>query len=226
MEPARDRARPEAAADHVPPLRLAALTRLYDGVARATLREERWRPRLVAQADLAPGHRVLDLGCGTGTLTLLLQRAAPDARVIGLDADAAALEIAREKIRAARLDIELRHARVEDARIEPGSLDRIVSSLVLHHLLPDGKRLALGRALRWLRPGGELHVADWGRAGDPLMRVAFLGVQLLDGFARTRDHARTGLEPYLREAGFRAVAQTYRVRTPLGVIALYRGERP
>ncbi len=210
---------------YVPPLRFHALTSLYDATVRATTREVRWRPQLVAQADVRAGHRVLDLGCGTGTLSILLGRAAPEAEILGLDADAGALRIAREKAERAGLAIAFQQALIDEASFEPASLDRVVSSLVLHHLAPAAKRRALARVHEWLRPGGELHLADWGRAANVWQRVAFLGVQILDGFANTRDHVRSGLEPFLREAGFAEVEETGRQGTPLGVISLYRAVR-
>ena len=127
---------------------------------------------LVAQARVLPGHRVLDLGCRTGTLTILL--------------------------RSRR------------------------SSLVFHHLTTENKRRMLRRIGEWLRPGGELHAADWGRAQDPLMRLAFLPVQILDGFATTSESVRGLLVPLMREAGFEEVAETYQERTALGTLSLYR----
>ncbi len=210
---------------YVPPLRFRSLTGLYDTTVRATTREARWRPELVAQANVRAGQRALDLGCGTGTLTILLNRAAPDAEVLGLDADVAALRIAREKAERAGLHIEFHQALIDEASFEPASFDRVVSSLVFHHLAPPAKRRALARAREWLRAGGELHLADWGRAGNVWHRVAFLGVQILDGFENTRDHVRSGLEPFLREAGFAEVEETRRQATPLGVISLYRARR-
>jgi hypothetical protein len=80
--------------------------------------------------------------------------------------------------------------------------------------------------LRALKPGGELHIADWGRPHDPIMRFAFLGVQLLDGFATTADNVRGKLPEYMARAGFVGVAETQRLRTPFGTIALYRARHP
>jgi len=207
---------------YVPPLRFAWLTPFFDATVRATTREARWRPRLVTQARVQPGHRVLELGCGTGTLTVLIKTACPEAQVVGLDADEQALAIARGKAEGAGLEIEFRHGLIDEARFDPDAFDRVVSSLVFHHLAPDGKRRALARVRQWLRPGGELHIADWGRAGSVWMRAAFVGVQLLDGFENTRDQVTSGLEPFLAAAGFAEVQETHRVPTPLGVVSLYR----
>ena len=218
--------RPGVESGYVPPLRFAALTRFYDGVLRTTLREDRWRPRLLAQAGIAPGHRVLDAGCGTGALALLVKAACPAAQVVGLDADAQALGIARAKAERAGLAIELHRGLLGEVVFEPGSFDRVVSSLVFHHLLPEAKRRALARLREWLRPGGELHVADWGRAGGVWARASFLAIQLLDGFENTRDQVRAGLEPFMTGAGFRDVAETHREATMFGTLSLYRAIRP
>jgi len=56
----------------------------------------------------------------------------------------------------------------------PSSFDRVVSSLVFHHLTSENKRRTLVKVRELLRPGGELHIADWGRPHNALMRVAAL----------------------------------------------------
>ena len=76
---------------------------------------------------------------------------------------------------------------------------------------------------RVLRPGGELHIADWGKPHDPLMRVAFLGVQLLDGFATTRDHVAGRLPQLVSESGFDEVSELGRWRTFYGSLWFLRG---
>ena len=82
---------------YLPALRFSSLTCLYDSVMRLLLKDEVFKRRLVAQVKPLPDQRILDVGCGTGTLTLLLKRAAPNAVVIGLDADPTMLRIARTK---------------------------------------------------------------------------------------------------------------------------------
>ena len=76
-----------------------------------------------------------------------------------------------------------------------------------------------------LRSDGEVHVADWGRAHDLVMRAAFLGVQLLDGFATTADSVSGRLPVYMADAGLAEVEETHRLRTPLGTLSLYRARR-
>ena len=215
-----------SATHYVPALRFHWLTRFYDLLLRATLKEERFKATLVAQAAPRGGDRVLDLGCGTGTLTLIVKRACPGAHVAGLDGDPAILALARGKAEAENLAVEFREGLATDPPFSAESFDRVVSSLLFHHLIPADKRRSLRKVFELLKPGGQLHVADWGRPHDPLMRAAFLAVQALDGFATTADSVRGMLPRYMEEAGFRPVAETHRVRTVFGTLALYRAVKP
>jgi cyclopropane fatty-acyl-phospholipid synthase-like methyltransferase len=219
-EEPRSRAVGESAYVHA--LRFRWLNAFYDALMAVTLPEDAFKARLVAQAGLAAGQRVLDLGCGTATLTILLKQACRDAKVVGLDGDPRILEIARGKVSRAGVDVTLVHGRAEDPPFEPASFDRIVSSLVFHHLTGEQKRASFAALRTRLRPRGELHVADWGAPHDLVMRAAFLSVQLLDGFATTSDNVKGRLIPMMREAGFIDVQETYRERTPFGTLSLHR----
>lgn len=213
-------------ARYIPALRFDALTRFYDPIVAATTRERTFKQRLVAQVGLRPGERLLDVGCGTGTLTILLKQSCPDADVVGLDGDPKTLAIARGKADKAGLSIEWREGMSWAPGVPDQSFDHVTSSLLLHHLDFDGKMTTLNAMRRVLKPGGTLHIADWGRAHDPFMRVAFVGVQLLDGFKTTSDNVRGKLPEYIARAGFEDVQESMRLRTPLGSISLYRASAP
>ena len=79
---------------YIPALSFGWLTPLYDPLLRWAMQEERFKRHLIRQANLQPGHQVLDVGCGTGTLTLLIQQTEPAALVAGLDGDPDILAIA------------------------------------------------------------------------------------------------------------------------------------
>ena len=191
-------------ASYVPPLRFHALTRFYDHVVRVTTRERAFKRALVNQVRARPAARLLDLGCGTGTLTLQFAFAYPDVCVAGLDADADALAIASRKVEAIGAPIMLQQSDARQLPFEDGCLDVVVASLFFHHLMPRDKTKTFAEIRRVLRPG-ELHVADWGRPGNLLLRGAFLLVQLLDGFENTRDNVSGALPRLIEEAGFREV---------------------
>lgn len=212
-------------ARYIHALRFGALTRLYDPIVAATTRERTFKTRLIEQIALQPAQRVLDVGCGTGTLAIMLKRACPQAEVVGIDGDPTVLAIARTKAEEAGVSIEWREALSWSLRVPNASFDQVTSSLLLHHLDYVAKMCTLQSMLRALKPGGTLHVADWGRAQDPLMRVAFVGVQLLDGFATTADNVNGKLPSYMTHVGFVDVEETARIRTPLGTLSLYRARR-
>ena len=188
---------------YIPALGFAWLTSFYDPVVRWTTREATFKSRLVEQADLRAGHRVLDLGCGTGTLTMMLKRRQPAATIVGIDGDPEVLEIAARKAEAANVEVVLDRGTVEQLPYGDGSFERVVSSLVFHHLSRDKKRAALHELLRVLRLGGQLHIADWGQPHGPVMRAVFVIVQLIDGFATTTDNVQGRLPDFMHEAGFR-----------------------
>jgi ubiquinone/menaquinone biosynthesis C-methylase UbiE len=209
----------------VPAAGRAALTRLYDPVMALTMREDAWRPRLLRDVldGLPPGARVIDVGCGTGTFALSLADERPDVEVIGVDGDAQALALAAAKPGAGRID--LRAGLAGSLPVEDASAERVVMSLLLHHLASGTRDAALAEALRVLRPGGRLHVADWGRPRGALARAAFLGVRLLDGLDNTRDHAAGRLAAIVAGAGFSQVASRGLVRTAWGTLELLSAAR-
>lgn len=212
--------------DYIPPLRYSWLTGLYDPTLRLFLREGTFKKRLVESAKIEQGHRVLDLGCGTGTLSLLIKTTQPGAEVIGIDADPKALGIARAKASKATLAITLDLGMSFDLPYLDSSFDRILSSLLFHHLTLENKKRTLQEVFRVLRPGGEVHVADWGKAQNVVMRAAFVFVQAIDGLGTTRDNVRGLLPELIREARFEAVQETARYKTVMGTLSQYRARKP
>jgi ubiquinone/menaquinone biosynthesis C-methylase UbiE len=207
---------------YIPPLGYHFLTRFYDAAVRATTRERTFKRALVEQVGARPGERVLDLGCGTGTLTVALAHRYPSTAITGLDADVAALAIARGKAHAAGVRVTLEQGRAEALPFGDASFDRVTSSLFFHHLTLEQKAAALREVRRVLEPGGELHVADWGRPANAVMRAAFFAVQLLDGFETTADSVAGRLPELIARAGFAEVHETAALGTLLGTIRLHR----
>jgi ubiquinone/menaquinone biosynthesis C-methylase UbiE len=208
--------------DYIPALTYDRLTALYDPVLRITTRERRFKDQLLEQAALEPGMRVLDLGCGTGTLAVWAKQRHPDAELIGLDGDPEVLERGRRKAAAAGVDVTLDEGLSFDLPYEDGLFDRVLSSLFFHHLKPDAKAATAREVTRVLRPGGELHVADFGPPpGDP---VGWLGAQLLqrfDGLENTRDNVRGALPRIFSEAGLADARERGRMRVLFGSLSFY-----
>ncbi len=212
--------------DFTPGLGFHLLTPLYDPVVALTTRDRRAKEDLVAGGAIAPGHRVLDLGCGTGTLALKVKRACPGADVLGVDADERMLSTARRKATRSAVAVRFDHGYAERLPCPDGTFDRVVSALFFHHLGPDKKRTALAEAFRVLVPGGALHIADWGPPAGRIARALFFSVRLLDGFSNTADHAAGRLPALLTGAGFEEVRVGERYQTVLGTLELVSGVKP
>jgi SAM-dependent methyltransferase len=209
-------------AHFIPALGADWLTPFYDAVAWL-VGDRSIKRHLIEQAAIAPRHDVLDLGCGTGTLSLLVKEACPGARMTGVDIDPKILDIARRKIAAAGVEVQLVEGSATEPPLPAASFDRILSTLVLHHLTTEQKRQALASARRLLRLGGEIHVGDWGRPQNLLMEVAALGFRFFDGGESTGANLRGELPGLLREAGFTDVRETDHWMTPFGTLTFLRG---
>ena len=212
--------------EYIPALKYSWLTSLYDPILRWTLRESTFKRQLVEQARIGRGDRVLDLGCGTATLSLLIKRAHPEAEVVGLDGDLKVLQIARAKAAHAGLEITLDHGMAFELPYPDNYFDCVLSSLLFHHLTLENKNRTLKEGFRVLRPRGEFHIADWGKAQNNFMRIAFLLVQMLDGFKTTADNVQGLLPELFRTAGFEAVQEASRYMTIVGTLSLYWARKP
>ena len=210
---------------YLPALGYDLLTPLYDIVIRWTMPESAFKRRLVRQARIGRGHRVLDLGCGTATLTLLVKKEHPDADVTGIDGDPKILEIARLKAERAGTAVSLEQAMAYSLPHPDGSFDRVLSSLVFHHLTREDKARTFREVHRVLRTGGELHFADFGKPHNALMRAASLPWRLFDGMGTTRDNVRGELPALLHDAGFAEVCETARYTTLFGTLSLYQARK-
>ena len=207
---------------YVPALGFHSLTRFYDPLIAMSMRETALKGRLVEQAAIVPRHDVLDVGCGTGTLAMIAKARHPEARIVGLDGDPEVLGIARRKIERAHLDIALHQGLADDGSIfAPASFDRILTSLLLHHLPAAQKRLALKAMRTWLRPNGELHVLDFGPQDGLFLGLLARGVGWLDGVAGLRDNWDGRLPNMMRDAGFDRAHETGRALTLFGSVSFY-----
>lgn len=208
--------------------------------------------RLIAQAGIEPGHRVLEIGCGTGNLALLVKRDQPGATVVGLDPDPAALDLARRKAHRAGLVIDLDRGFADDLPYPDAGFDRVLSAFMFHHLPAAARAGMLTEVRRVLAPGGSLHLLDLtgpGRSLGAVNRALRLAGRLHAGLGDQHDHTNShghghghghghdastagGVEhsdspqivEQLAAAGFTGVTQTGRGRGrgPIGDYAWFR----
>ncbi len=209
---------------YIPALGYDRLTFLYDPVVRLTTREAAFKSSLIAQAQIRPGQSALDLGCGTGTLTIAVKQAQPQAAVVGLDGDPAILRRAREKAQSAGVEAQFDEGLSYELPYANESFDRVLSSLFFHHLTRENKLRTLAEVRRVIKPGGELHVADWGAPANALMKLASFGIELLDG-PTTKDNFAGLLSEFIGQAGFIDVLETKSFNTLFGTIRLYEAHK-
>lgn len=210
-------------ANYIYALKYGWLTRLYDPMVKWTTREATFKMQLVQQVQARSGQAILDLACGTATLTIHLKKAYPEARVTGIDGDPKILELARRKLARQNIALRLDHGLSYRLPYPDASFDHVVSSLFFHHLTRPKKQQTLQEIYRVLKPAGRLHVADLGEARNRLMRTAFFLVQLLDGFQTTRDNVSGHLLQLFRDAGFANMRETAHFSTLVGTLSLYSG---
>lgn len=207
--------------EYVPALSFNWLTPYYDAVIGTTTRERTFKQALIRQAGIKAGQHVLDLASGTGTLALWIKQSQPSATVTGVDGDPAILSIAKRKAQKANVSVQFDQALSYNLPYPAAHFDRVLSSLFFHHLTWENKQRTAHELFRVLKPGGQLHVADWGYPANALMRGLFLSVQLLDGFKNTQDNVSGKLIELFKQAGFAEVAQRKTFSTIYGTMALY-----
>ena len=208
---------------YIPALKYSWLTFLYDPFLRWTMRDAVFKRRLVEQARIEKGHRVLDLGCGTATLTVLIKKTHPQAEVFGLDGDPKILAIARAKVAEAGLGITLAQGMAFELPYPDTSFERVFSSLLLHHLTRENKGQTLTEVFRVLRHSGELHVAEFGKPHNALMYLISLIMRRLE---ETSDNVMGLLPDMIGKVGFEQVQETARYMTIFGTLSFYSARKP
>src|SRR6266436_6194182 len=150
----------EAERSYLPAMGKRWLLPLYDPLLKL-LGADKTKRLLIEQADLKIGFRVLDIGCGTGSLAVLIKRMHPEVEVIGVDPDPAALLISERKASRAGLSIEFDRGFSDHLSYPDASFDRVFSSFMFHHLEPSERAATLREIRRVLKSGGSLHLLDF-----------------------------------------------------------------
>jgi ubiquinone/menaquinone biosynthesis C-methylase UbiE len=205
----------------IPALSFPWLTPLYDPLLRWAMREERFKRLLIQRANLQPNHAVLDLGCGTGTLTLWLQQAQPAATIMGLDIDPAILAIAQRK--PAPGPIAWVCASATQVPYAAESFDQVVTSLMFHHLPPAYKAQALIEIYRILRPGGQLSILDFGQPRSAYGRTL---APLLFHLEEVADHLNGQFSALFSKVGLVNLSELSPITTIVGDLSLYTAQKP
>ena len=151
----------------------------YDLLARCLGYGPRYYRRAAMAIPVQPGMTLLDLGCGTASLSLALaERMNGQGRIVGIDASSRQLDRARSKLKFSKAKIELRHASVRELPFGDNAFDGIAMSQVLHGLPDDLREETLRESSRVLVEGGFFALVDWGRPRIGLMAAIWIATLL------------------------------------------------
>ena len=173
---------------------------------------------LLDEAALRPGQRVLDVGCGTGTLATLIKQLHPEVEVVGFDPDPKALARSRRKAARAAVSVQFDQGFGDELPYADASFDRVFSSFMFHHLPAEEKGSTLRAVRRVLKRGGEFYMMDFeGPHGvhGLLSRVLHAKKTLLD-------NVEGRVLTLMRQSGFSDAKNTGRRSMFLGGVAYYR----
>ena len=191
----------------------------YDPVTQYVLpqNETLVRQGLLDRIRVKP-RRILDLGCGTGSTTLMLKQAFPQAQVIGLDLSPYMLVRAEDKANKAGLDIRWRHGNAEHTGFPDASFDLVTASLLFHETPPAVTQAILLECFRLLTVGGEVLILDGSQ--KTLRNLDWLNNIFEEPYIR--DFAAGSVDAWMGKAGFEAV-QTDEI---WGIHQVTRGVKP
>ena len=181
------------------------------------------RRMLLEQAALQPASRVLDVGCGTGTLAILIKQQHPTVTVVGVDPDPRALARAERKARSADVSVHFERGFADSLAYPDASFDRVFSSLMFHHLGKNEKERSLREIRRVLRPRGRLEFLD---IANPQSHSHGLLARLIHPHQQMTDNVDERIVQLMVTAGFAGPNKIRERRLIFGTVAFFQATAP
>ncbi|WP_204104447.1 MULTISPECIES: class I SAM-dependent methyltransferase [Spirulina sp. CCY15215] len=171
----------------------------YDPITKYVLPpNETWiREEAIAAIGGQP-RRILDMGCGTGSMTLMLKQTFPDAEVTGLDLSPYMLAIADHKAHKAGLHLEWKHGKAEETHFSEQSFDLITVALLFHETPATITQAILQECFRLLTEGGQIVIVDGNQ--KTLRKTEWLNNIFEEPYIQ--DYAANSIEVALGSSGF------------------------
>jgi len=195
----------------------------YDSYMRTMTfgREGALREMTVRLAQVEPGDCVLEVGCGTGTLTLAAKRqAGPLGKVFGIDVIPGMIELSQRKAAQANEDVTFQLGSFDDIPFPANHFDVVMCSFMIFHMSEITRRKGIAETYRVLKPQGRLLVLDLALPTQPLPRVIARAL-----FGGMLQHDLRELLPLMETSGFSdiEIAQAKFRVLGLSMLAFVRG---
>jgi ubiquinone/menaquinone biosynthesis C-methylase UbiE len=189
---------------------------LYDPLNKL-LGSDGAKKALLDLAGIRPDDRVLDIGCGTGTLATRIKREYRSTEVTGLDPDPKALARASQKARRAGVAVRFDRGYADELPYPDASFDRVFSSFMFHHLLTDQRANTLREVRRVLAPGGSFYLLDLVR---PEEQMASWWTRRLYSNPHLKDNLESRILALMSQAGFASPKNVKRGSLLFGLIRI------
>ncbi len=187
-------------------------------------RERRFRELNIKHMSVSPSDRILDVGCGTGSLTLLIDRyLSYPGEVIGIDAAPKMIDLARSKASESKSNAKFSVGISETLDFEDGQFDMVVNSMFTHHIDHELKKLTFSEMLRVLKPGGCLITADIDRPTSAWGWIMGWGARYFLIQKELEDNLNGLLPELMEQAGFTNVRKVDHVH---GLVSFFSANKP
>ena len=186
-----------------PPLAYDSLTPLFDRVVNLLGYGKTFKRMALELSEITDGEKVLDVGCGSGTLLIEAKTRYPNSDFVGIDPDKKVLRLAERKLEQAGVKARLAQGFAQELPFPSASFDLAISTLIFHHLSSSVKVEATRDIYRVLKEKGRFLLADFGKPKSALPKLLLGSILNFDGRANMKDNIEEKLPVLLQEAGFK-----------------------